>query len=124
MPSISPEIKKLLVAAYESGRSGTYEQTAALFGVSISAVSRTLRRQRESGNIDNKPKGGNYPRKIDLDWLRNNAQQFPDARLQDRIDAWVETGGSPVGITAMSRAMAQIGWTYKKNSWRPRASTP
>lgn len=66
---IGLELRKRIVEAYDSGLSGTYEETAELFGVGRATVSRLLRRHRETGDVQPLPIGGNYPRQIDLGWL-------------------------------------------------------
>lgn len=119
MPSVPIEIKIRIVEAYQSGRSGNLKETAAIFGVSVSTVKRTLRRFRDTGSVKNKPKGGLRPRVIDLQWLRAHASANPDARLIDRIEDWFAHSGKRVGMMTMSKAMKAIGWTYKKNTWRP-----
>ena len=108
------EIRKLIVEAYTSKKSGTYEQTAELFDVGEATVSRLLRLHRETGDVQPKPKGGNNPRRIDLDWLRQHLEEFPDARLIDRMDAWEKRSGKPIGYTAMWGAVHALGWTHKK----------
>lgn len=114
MPELSLDLKRRIVAAYRSGQSGTYEQTALLFGVGEATVSRVLRRYRETGDVLNKPRGGNNPRRVDLAWLRRHAEGHPDARLIDRVEAWAESGGVRVHVSTMSLAMRAIGWTHKK----------
>ena len=111
---IGLELRKRIVAAYTSGLSGSYEQTAELFGVGRATVSRLLRRYRETGDVKPLPIGGNYPRQLDLDWLLDHAQRVPDARLIDRIDAWEAESGRRVSSSTMSKAMRKIGWTHKK----------
>jgi transposase len=111
---IGLELRKRIVEAYTSGRSGTYEQTAVLFGVGRATVSRLLRRQRETGDVKPLPVGGNYPRQVDLDWLREHAKKEPDARLIDRIADWEAVSGRRVWTSTMSNAMRAIGWTHKK----------
>jgi transposase len=110
------ELRKRIVEAYNSGLSGTYEATAELFGVGRASVSRLLRRHRETGDVKAKPVGGNYPKRIDLGWLRDHAQAHPDARLLDRIEAWHKESGRRVASSSMSKAMKKIEWTFKKNS--------
>lgn len=107
-------LRKRIVEAYLSGLSGTYAETAKLFGVGEATVSRLLRRFRETGSVERKPRGGNYPAKIDLDWLRRHAEAEPDARLRDRVEAWELESGVRVTHQSMSRAMRKIGWTHKK----------
>ena len=115
---IGIELRRRIVEAYLSGRSGSYEQTAELFGVGRATVSRLLRRHRETGDVRALPVGGNYPRQIDLEWLREHAEQQPDARLVDRVEAWEKVSGRRVGLSTVSAAMRAIGWTHKKNSGR------
>ena len=113
---IGQELRIRIVTAYRSGLSGTYAQTAKLFGVGEATVSRLLRRYRETGNVEPKLVGGNHPRHVDLQWLRSHAERYPDARLRDRAEAWQEHSGSAVSTGTMSRAMHAIGWTHKKNT--------
>lgn len=115
------ELRRRIVEAYTRGRSGTYDATAELFGVGRATVNRLLRRQRETGSVEAKAVGGNYPRRIDLDWLRQHAEKCPDARLSDRIEAWERVSGRRVASSSMSKAMKKIGWTHKKNASRLRS---
>jgi transposase len=112
------EIRRRLVEAYRSGRSGTYEQTAELFGVGTATVSRALRRFRETGDVKYKPRGGNNPRRVDLEWLKEHAEAHPDARLVDRVEAWEQVSGRRVTAATMSNSLQAIAWSYKKNSRR------
>ena len=115
---IEQGLRRRIVEAYRSGLSGTYAQTAALFGVGEATVSRLLRRYRETGDVKAKPVGGNRARVVDLQWLAQHAQRDPDARLCDRIEDWAEHSGRRVASSTMSNAMRALGWTHKKNSGR------
>jgi transposase len=119
MAELSVDLRRRLVAAYRSKKSGTYAATAALFGVGEATVSRTLRRHRETGDVIYKRKGGNNPRRVDLEWLRGHLARQPDARLIDRIEAWTEHSGKPVSVGAMWLAVRACGWTHKKKRWSP-----
>jgi transposase len=119
MAELSVDLRRRLVAAYRSKKSGTYAATAALFGVGEATVSRTLRRHRETGDVMYKRKGGNNPRRVDLEWLRGHLAREPDARLIDRIEAWNEHSGKPVSLGAMWLAVRACGWTHKKKRWSP-----
>ena len=114
MADLSIDLRRRLVEAYRSKKSGTYEQTAELFRVGEATVSRLLRRYRETGDVQDKPRGGNNPRRVDLDWLRKHLESYPDARVVDRIEDWVHQGGDRVGETAMLLAVRACGWTHKK----------
>lgn len=116
---IGLELRKRIVEAYSSGGSGSYEETAELFGVGRATVSRLLRRYRETGGVEPLPIGGNYPRQVDLQWLRKHADEHPDARLVDRIDAWAVVSDRRVASSTMSKAMRTIGWTHKKKLQSP-----
>jgi transposase len=119
MAELSVDLRRRLVEAYRSKKSGTYAETAALFGVGEATVSRNLRRYRETGDVAYKPKGGNNPRRVDLEWLRGHLAREPDARLIDRIEAWKEHSGKPVSLSAMWLAVRACGWTHKKKRWSP-----
>jgi transposase len=120
MASPSEDLRRRVVEAYRAGCSGTYLATAALFGVGRASVSRWLRRARETGDIAYKPRGGNNPRRVDLDWLRGHCVAHPDARIPDRIDAWAQHSGTRASHGAMWGALHAIGWSFKKNSGRAR----
>lgn len=114
MKTISLDLRRRIVEAYLSGRSGSYESTARIFGVGDATVSRMLRLYRTTGDVVGKERRGNNPRAVDLCWLKKNARQDPDARLVDRIESWREVSEKRVSLGAMWNAMQAIGWTHKK----------
>jgi transposase len=114
MSELSLDLRRRIVDAYLSGLSGSYATTSTMFGVGEATVSRLLRRFRETGDVLKKPRGGNNPRRVDLDWLRRHAEAEPDARLVDRVDAWERHSGIRVHKSTMGFAMRDIGWTHKK----------
>lgn len=124
MKVLSIDLRRRVVAAYESGESGTYAETAKMFDIGEATVSRWLRRHRETGDVLPKSRGGNRPRKLDLEWLQEHAAEYPDARLKERAKAWEACSGIHVHIDTVSDGLRAIGWTYKKNSdgkgtWTP-----
>lgn len=114
MTDTSVDLRRRIVDAYHGGRTVTYEATAAMFGVGVATVNRLLRRKRETGDVLPKARGGNNPRRVDLEWLKTHAQANPDDRLIDRIAAWDKHSGERVSIGAMWGALHAIGWTHKK----------
>jgi len=102
-----------MVEAYASGDCATYEEVAETFGVGRATVSRNLRRKRETGDVVYKPKG-HRRRSLNLEWLAKHAELHPDARLQDRADAWAQESGVRVSVQAVSKALHELGWSYKK----------
>lgn len=123
MENYSVEFRQRIVQAYRSGESGTYAQTARIFFVGEATISRLLRQDRETGDVRPKHKGGNQPRKVDLDWLRAHLEANPDARLVDRIRAWASTSGRRVSMGAMWNAVRTCGWTHKKRLCLPASVT-
>lgn len=117
----SLDLRRRLVAAYRSGKTATYEAAADMFGVGRATVSRMLRRERETGDVQLKPRGGNRKRVVDDAWLAAHAAAEPDARLVDRVAAWHTHSGVTVSVSAMHDALHRIGWTHKKRL-RSRAS--
>jgi transposase len=123
MAQHSIEVKRLVVLAYREKQSGSYAETAALFGMGEATVNRTLRRQRETGDVLPKPRPKNNPRRVDLDWLRKQLVDEPDARLIDRVEAWERHAGIRVGKSTMHDAVHACGWSYKKRRPSPPSAT-
>jgi transposase len=120
---ISIDIRRRVVRAYETRRCQTYEDTAETFDIGVATVSRLLRLYRETGDVKPKAVGGNNPKKVDLGWLVSHAEQYPDDRLGDRVEAWERASGKRVSKTTMANAMKEIGWTHKKRPPSPMNKT-
>jgi transposase len=114
MKPLPTELRRRVVEAYRAGRSGSYRETAELFGIGDATVSRLLRRFRETGDVLKRPTGGNRPRVVNLNWLRKHAKRHPDARLSDRVEAWELHSGQRVRVSTLFYAMRAIGWSFKK----------
>lgn len=114
MADLSIDLRRRIVDAYEGRRTATYVATAEMFDVGYATVSRLLRRKRETGDVLPKPRGGNNPRRVNLEWLADHARENPDDRLIDRVAAWKQHSGRSVSISSVSRALRAIGWTHKK----------
>ena len=123
MATISLDLRRRAVEAYRNGLTKTYDETAALFGIGRASFNRWLRRERDTGDVKAKPRGGNNPIRVDAVWLRAHAEAEPDARLVDRIAAWAAHSGRTVSIGAMWNAMRRIGWTHKKRRSSPGSAT-
>jgi len=107
-------LRRRVVEAYEKGLTSTYDKTAEMFSVGRATVNRLLRRKRETGDVICKPRGGNNPRKVELEWLKKHALENPDARLIDRISAWEQHIGKRVRPYAMWDALHALGFSHKK----------
>lgn len=125
MNSPTDGVRERLVEYYLANKaSATYATAASIFGVSLASVSRWLRRKRETGGVALKPRGGNNPRRVDLDWLAKHAEAHPDATLKARVEAAVADGGLRVSLTAMSDALHALGWSHKKKRFLRRSAKP
>jgi len=121
--TISLDLRRRIVEAYDKGLTKTYAETAEMFGVGYATVNRLLRRKRDTGDVLAKPRGGNNPRRIDLDWLRAHAAAEPDARLIDRMAAWEKKSGTAVVMATMWNALRTIGWSHKKRRFTRESAT-
>lgn len=121
--NLSIDLRRRIIEAYRSKKSGTYAETAKLFGVGVATVNRLLRRQRETGDVQPKPKGGNNPRRVDLEWLREHLRGDQDARLVDRVESWEQESGERVSLSTMWSAVRACGWTHKKRRRSPGRET-
>jgi transposase len=111
---ISIDVRRRIIRAYRTGRCESYAEAAEMFDVGEATVSRLLRLFRETGDVQPKRIGGNNPQRVDRMWLKQHAEQYPDDRLRDRVDAWEQESGKRVTRATMSNAMKDIGWTHKK----------
>jgi transposase len=114
--ALSIDLRRRIVEAYSGKQSGTYFETAKMFGVGEATVSRLLRLHRETGDVEPKPHRSNNPRRVDLLWLKRHLREKPDATLAQRVEAWVAQGGTKVSLTSMWFAVKACGWSHKKNS--------
>jgi transposase len=121
--TVSLDLRRRIVDAYQKGLTKTYAETAVMFGVGYATVNRLLRRHRDTGDVLAKPRGGNNPRRIDLEWLRANAVAEPDARLLDRMAAWEKQSGVVVSMATMWNALRTIGWSHKKRRFTRSSAT-
>src|SRR5256885_13328068 len=76
----SQDLRDRVLAARDDGM--TTKRVAVLFRVSSSWVRRVMQRRREHGQRSPRPRGGATVIKIDLDQLRQLAQQQPDATVR------------------------------------------
>ena len=93
-------------------------QLAARFRLSLSGVCDLLTRYRLTGAVTPKPHGGGYPAKLDapgLALVRAAVAQQPDATLQELCDSLRATAQGTVSPATMSRGVAKLGLSRKKN---------
>jgi transposase len=123
MKAYSIDLRERVVAACDAG-DATREQVAARFAVSVPWIRKLLRRRRETGSIEPKPRGGGRAPAFDDEAagrLRAAARSDDDATLEDLARA----AGVACCASAVHRALARLGITRKKSrGGRPSRTAP
>lgn len=116
---ISKDLRRRVVAAYRAGK-GTYPQIAELFGVGEASVSRWLRLERETRDVEPGPHGGGFPPRIaesEYGTLRALVAEKPDRTVVELCSEWERRHGTQLSRSAMQRALLKAGFTWKKNGF-------
>lgn len=113
----SQDLRQRVLAARDRGLKT--KQVADLLLVSTSWVRRVLQRRREHQETTPRPRGGATVVKIDLDQLRQLAQEHPDATARE-LHALL---GVDCSISAVDAALRRAGLSYKKRRSTPPSRT-
>ena len=122
---ISKDLRRRVVAAYRAGR-GTYVQIAELFGIGEASVSRWLRLERETRDLEPEPHGGGFPPRIseaEYGALKALVAEKADRTVAELCDEWQRRHGTTLSRSAMQRALLKAGFTWKKNGFALRSKT-
>jgi transposase len=114
MRPYSLDLRQRVLAALDAGE-GSQPEIAARFRVSVSFITRLLRRRRQTGSVTPKPHGGGHPPALDRAArrrLRQRVRERPDATLEE-LAARV---GVPCGRMAIFRTLRELKITRKKKS--------
>lgn len=117
MRAYSLDLRQKVVAAVERGDS-IIEEVAASFGVGQTFVKKMLRQHRETGDLSPRPHGGGQTRCLSdkhFKLLRREVERRPDktaAALRDHLE---ERAGVSVSRLTVTRALARLGLSRKKN---------
>ena len=118
MRAYSLDLRQRVVAAVERGDS-TIEEVAASFGVGQTFVKKMLRQHRETGDLSPRPHSGGQTARLSdkhLKLLRREVERRPDktaAALRDHLE---ERASVSVSRPTVSRALARLGLSRKKNA--------
>jgi transposase len=113
MRAYSTDLRERVVAACDAG-GATREQIAARFSVSIAWIRKLIRRRRETGSIEPRPRGGGRAPAFDDEAarrLREAVRADDDATLEELARA----AGVSCCPSAVHRALARLGITRKKS---------
>src|SRR3954468_4977627 len=114
MRPYSSDLRERVAAAVDDGE-GSQREIAATFRVSLSFVSRLLRRRRDAGTLAPKPHGGSPPPVLgpdDQERLDELIRAQPDATLEQLR----QRGGFRCNLTTIWRALRGRQLTHKKKS--------
>lgn len=109
------EVREAIVRAREQNLG--YDQIAELLGVGRATVSRTLRLQRESGDVEPRPKGGgNFSIFHDhvAELLLAIVETMPDASIQELTRAFEAQTKLSTSAMSVGRALRRLGYSRKK----------
>ncbi len=112
MEAISTDLRKRVIRAYDE-KIGTLPQMAKIFGVSISFITKLLRRRRETGSIAPQPHGGGVKpifNRQRLKKLQSLVKQQPDATLIELKDRM----GLTCSQSTVHRALTRLNLTFKE----------
>ncbi len=123
MRPYSIDLRERIVAALlQEGQ----PQVAQRFGVSLSSVQRYARLHKAQGTLAAKPLPGRKPaiskdQEPELDAL---LRRDTDWTLRGIAQAWHETTGTPISISALHRSVQRLGYRFKKRRGMPKSVAP
>jgi len=125
MNAYSKELRLKVLSAVERGV--PRREVAELLGISISTISRYVKLKASGEEIAPKPSPGRTP-KILADPYHKRAlwrqlEENDTASLEKHCGMFEEGRGVSVSVSTMSRAVRRLGWTFKKDRWRPPSAT-
>ena len=121
----STDLRTKVLEAYQRGE-GTQRGLAERFGVSGTFVVNLLRRHRQTGSVEPKPRGGGQQPRLDaqgLEVVTALVKQDPDATLDELIERVAERHNVRVSNPTMSRVLTRLGLPRKKSRSTPRSAT-
>jgi len=120
MSIASPEIRKIAVVAYLSGKA-TPQQLADIFGFHRTAIVRWVREYKKNGKLEPQVRG-HMPKAFSLE----EAEQLA-ALVKDKPDLTLEeireTLSKKCSLMAVHRELKRLGFRFKKNAEGVRTRT-
>jgi transposase len=126
MKPYSNDLRHALVAAYENN-DYSQREVADLFGVSPATVRNMVRRKRETGTPDAKPRGGGQTATLAQparERIRQLLAKRNDLTLAELCDQIAQEYQTRVSVPTMCRVLQRLGLRRKKRRFTPRNGTP
>jgi transposase len=121
----SLDLRERVVRACDD-RMGTRQEIAEMLGVSVSFITKLLRRRSRENSIAAKPHRGGGKASLDqndLKRVRQFVDEQPDATLSELCERLRSTGGPTVHLWTMCRMLKHLGLVRKKSLFTPRSAT-
>ena len=125
MKPYSNDLRRALIAAYEHHDYSQHE-VAALFGVSPATVRNIVRRKRETGSPDTKPRGRGKPATLSppvRERVRQLLTKRNDLTLAELCEQIAREYQTRVSVPTMCRVVQRLGFRRKKRRFTPRNAT-
>jgi transposase len=119
MKAYSMDLRKRVMAAYDSGRY-TLKDVAERFEVTARWIQQLRQRREREGTIAPHPQNqGRKPafRGKQLEELNEFVKQKPDATLEEIKEHF--TGKITCSLVAIHYTLKRLGWRYKKKRYEP-----
>lgn len=125
MNAYSKDLRLKVLCAVERGV--PRREVAEMLGISISTISRYVKLKASGKEIAPKPSPGRTS-KILADpahrrALRRQLERNDTATPEKHAQTLEEERGARVSVATMSRVVRKLGWTFKKDRWRPPSAT-
>lgn len=114
MRAYSMDLRERVAVAVDEG-DGSQRQIARRFRVSLSFVTRLLKRRRAAGTLAPQPHGGGPRRVLDIADLRRLAGLVA-GHNDDTLEELRRRGGFACSLTTIWRALRRLGLTRKKKT--------
>ena len=118
MPNpLSLDLRQRIIAAYDA-QEGSQRELAKRFKVSLSFIRDLRRHQRETGQLDPKPRGGGAVSKLSPEHCSIVADLVaaqPDATLEELCARLSAQASVQVSVPTMYRVVQELGLSVKKN---------
>lgn len=103
-----------------------YAEIAELLGIGVATVNRILRRHREDGCVEPKPRGGGWVSLIHdgvADLLLDIVAEMPDATVAELTAVLEQRASIRVSRSSVLRALHRLGYSKKRPRSAPRSET-
>jgi transposase len=125
MKPYSNDLRRALMAAYEN-HDYSQREVAVLFGVSPATVRNSVRRKRETGTPDAKPRGGGKTATLAQpvrDRVHHLLAKRNDLTLAELCEQIAQEYQTRVSVPTMCRVVQRLGLRRKKRRFTPRNAT-